>query len=142
MTKCKYLVYYTLIEHISLQQLVIYINCIHVYLQSIIILWKSKNNKTLQSRWWYQRFIFIMKRNLAVGYNLYLSLYEMHQWRRTVVEWLRCLPLNSWVAVSLSPTFGHNHDSSHDTSTGYYEYKEVDLTVLNISCDIFFYNQA
>ena len=56
-----------------------------------------------------------------------------------VAEWLRCLSLNPGV-VGPSPTLGHNHDSSYDTSTGWFQ--EADSSVIYISCKKLFHNQA
>ena len=46
-----------------------------------------------------------------------------------VAECLRCLPFNPGVMGS-SSTSGHDHDSSHDTSTGWFQ--ETYSRVINI----------
>ena len=58
---------------------------------------------------------------------MYLQIFFL---RRPVAKWLSCLPLNPMV-VGLSHTWGHDHDSSQDTSTG--SALECNLSCENLS---------
>ena len=40
-------------------------------------------------------------------------------WKGAMAEWLRCLPLNSGI-VGFNPSV-YDHDSSYDTSTGWFQ---------------------
>ena len=44
------------------------------------------------------------------------------------------------MSVSSSPTYGHSHDSSYDTSTRWFQ--EADSGVIYISCENLFHNRA
>ena len=56
-----------------------------------------------------------------------------------MAERLRHLPLNTGV-VGSSPRYGYDYDSSYDTSTGWFQ--EVYLTLIYLSCENCFHNQA
>ena len=50
---------------------------------------------------------------------------------------VKCLPLNPGVVES-STTYGHHHDSSYGTSTGYFQ--ESDSREIYLCCDKLFHN--
>ena len=59
--------------------------------------------------------------------------------RAAVAEWLRCLPLNPGT-VDLSSKWGHNHNSSYDTSTRWFQ--DADMIVIYLSDDNLLHNQV